>query len=377
MHANRQKKVSVVYRFMPHYRAEFFNRLRTELGRRGIVLDLVYGKNATVPKQDEVDLEWATAVTNLRCQVGPLELYWQPLPQRIRDADLVILMQENTLLSNYPLLMRGQITSQRTAFWDHGLNLQAPPDHWANRFKRLYATRVSWWFAYTCGVAQRISAMGFPEGRITVVQNAIDTRLLCRQAAEVDESALKMLRGSLGIRRGPVGMFCGGMYKEKRLSFLLRACGEIRRSIPEFEMIFVGAGPDSHFVVDASRQFDWIHYVGPKFRAEVVPLMKLAGVFLMPGVVGLGILDAFAMQKPFVTTTYPYHGPEIEYLINGENGIMTDDSPEAFAAGVVDVLSSGDLRSRIQEGCRKAAATYTLEAMVSNFTAGVENALNA
>jgi L-malate glycosyltransferase len=38
---------------------------------------------------------------------------------------------------------------------------------------------------------------------------------------------------------------------------------------------------------------------------------------LMPGLVGLAVLDAFADGIPRVTTVIEYHSPEIEYLVPG------------------------------------------------------------
>jgi len=367
-------RVSILYKHLPHYRIEFFNGLRSALAQKGVDLNLLYGKNSSVPRRDECDLDWARPVPNRFCGFGNWSVCWQDVPEDIYESDLIVLMQENKIVSNHVLLAKARAKRRKVAFWDHGLNLKAPRNSVGNTIRKMYTASVFWWFAYTEGVKRLLYSMGFPSDRITVVQNAIDTRFLREQAAQVSEDELSRLRASLGISEGPIGLFCGGMYKEKRLPFLLAACKEIRNSVLGFEMVFIGAGPDSHLISDAARRCDWVHYVGPKFRSDVVPYMKLADVFLTP-LVGLGILDAFALQKPFITTSYPCHGPEIEYLINGDNGLMTDNSVEAFAAAVVEILSSDYLRRRIQVGCQKAAMTYTIEHMVQNYVQGIEKAL--
>src|SRR5579871_2407666 len=123
------KTVTIIYRFMPQYRVDFFNGLRTALRDRGIYLDVIYGKNSSVPRKDEVDLLWATAVKNRTFQVG-LDLCWQPLPGRIRKSDLLILMQENKMLNNYGILLQSRLSGQRLAFWDHGRNLKLSRGAW-------------------------------------------------------------------------------------------------------------------------------------------------------------------------------------------------------------------------------------------------------
>ena len=370
-------RVSILYKHLPHYRVDFFNGLHATLTERHIDLDLLYGKSPSVPKRDEVDLDWARPVPNRIYGWGGWSLCWEQVPDDIYQSDLIVLMQENRVVSNHVLQVRAKARHRKIAFWDHGLNLQAPPLSVGNIIKKMYTGSAFWWFAYTESVKKWLVGTGFPPDHITVVQNAIDTTFLRNQSAQVDDGTLSRLRASLGIGLGPIGLFCGGMYKEKRLPFLLKACEGIRKAVPGFEMIFIGDGTHSHLVAEAARDLPWIHYIGPMFGANVVPYMKLADVFLMPGLVGLAVLDAFAMEKPFITTDYPYHSPEIEYLVNGENGIMTRNSIKAFVAGVVEVLSSVDLQRRIRQGCQKAAMTYTVEQMVQNYAAGIEQALAA
>jgi len=368
-------QVSIIHPNLPYYRVDFFTGLRSALAHRGIVLNLFYGKNLSATKKDECDLDWAHPVPNRRWGYRNLSVCWQQVPNDILKSDLIVLTQENKFLSGHVLLAKALARRRKVAFWGHGLNRQTPPDSVGNTIKKAYICSVSWWFAYTEGVKALVASLGFPSERITVVQNAIDTQSICDQAARIDEHASLKLRASMAAGDGPIGLYCGAMYKGKRLPFLLAACHKIRELVPDFEMVFIGAGPDSHIVADAAGRHNWIHYVGPKFREEVVPFMKLADVFLMPGSVGLGILDAFALQKPFITTTDPGHGPEVEYLINGENGIMTEDSLEAFVAGTVGVLSSTDLSKRLSFGCSEAARTYTVEHMIENYVRGVETAL--
>jgi glycosyltransferase involved in cell wall biosynthesis len=88
-------------------------------------------------------------------------------------------------------------------------------------------------------------------------------------------------------------------------------------------------------------------------------------------------LDAFATETPIVTTNYPFHSPEIEYLVHKENGIICNNGGDEYAEAVVSVLEDKDLLNRLRQGCRRYASRYTNERMVNNFTEGVVNALNS
>jgi glycosyltransferase involved in cell wall biosynthesis len=167
------------------------------------------------------------------------------------------------------------------------------------------------------------------------------------------------------------------MYAEKRLDFLIKACDLIREQVPGFEVLFLGDGSDAPIVQRFAEDRDWAHYVGPQYGTARVPYFLISDVFLMPGLVGLAVLDCFALEVPLLTTNYPGHSPEIAYLENGIDGIISRDSLDAYVAAVVEVLRSQELCDRLKMGCRQKARRYTIQNMVENFSRGVQNALAA
>jgi glycosyltransferase involved in cell wall biosynthesis len=369
-------RLTIIYRFLPQYRVEFFDRLRESLAHDGIELELIYGKGVREsPKQDERDLPWATAVPNWEIRFFGQEFYWQSLPSSISRSGLIVLMQETKILSNFAVLAKCRVRKQKVAFWGHGLNFQDDPRSFRNLLKRFYSHRVDWWFAYTRRVAELVKSTGFPLEQITVVQNAINTSALADEYHRISEAADAQLREQLGVGPGPVGLFCGSMYKEKRLDFLLQSCLQLRARTPDFQVLFIGAGPDSPLIEHFATSHAWAHYIGPKYELERVPYFRLADVLLMPGLVGLAILDSFALETPLVTTQWPYHSPEIDYLVNGINGIICPNSLDDFVAAVQGVLISPMLRQQLRNGCRAAVKNYTIERMVANFSEGVHRAL--
>ena len=57
--------------------------------------------------------------------------------QELGYSDLIVLIQENRLLSNYPLMIRRWRRGQRLAYWGHGLNFQSKaPNGISERLKR-------------------------------------------------------------------------------------------------------------------------------------------------------------------------------------------------------------------------------------------------
>jgi glycosyltransferase involved in cell wall biosynthesis len=88
-------------------------------------------------------------------------------------------------------------------------------------------------------------------------------------------------------------------------------------------------------------------------------------------------LDSFALGKPIVATHENNHGPEIAYLEDGVDCVMTERSVEAYAGAVVELLTQHERLGDMQRRCLLKASTYSIETMVDNMRRGVLAALGA
>jgi glycosyltransferase involved in cell wall biosynthesis len=376
-------EVAIVYRFLPEWRLKFFCKLREELATRSIRLRLIYGK--CTPRQErqksahrlkwgaEVDVNWGIPVRNRFWNVGNYELVWQHLPHHLRP-ELLILMQESSIISNYPAALRQVLRGKKVALWGHGTNRNEGAHSLANRFKSLYSGRADWWFAYTSGVAEQLRKAGFPADRITVVENAIDTEELFAATQNVTPCEIDRLRRDTGLSEGPIGLFCGAMYPGKKIGFLTQACDRIRELVPNFQMILLGSGGDAPLAQEFAERRPWAHYLGPKYGTGRAPYFLMSDLFLMPGSVGLAVLDCFATGTPLITTASGAHGPEIEYLDDGIDGIISPPSLDGYVSAVLSALQSEHLQ-RLKSACRAKATRYTVENMAHRFAQGIEEAL--
>lgn len=148
--------------------------------------------------------------------------------------------------------------------------------------------------------------------------------------------------------------------------------------MPDFELLVIGAGPQEGLVAAAARERPWLHVAGPLFGRDKVAAMSLGRCLALPGLVGLAILDGFALGLPLVTCDVPSHSDEVHYLEDGVNGIMVREAgdPSAYAAALARLMTDDALLARLRERCATAAERYTVEAMVANFANGVLGALN-
>lgn len=367
---------------LPQYRIPFVEGVRARLATHGIQFDFIVGQadHEQAARCDDASVGWERKVTNRYIRIGPFTAVWQPVLRDIWNCDLAIVTQQNRRLVNYVAQTLGTFRPSRLAFWGHGRNFQAgAEDTLAEKWRRLWATHCDWWFAYTAKSGKLVESYGFPRERITVFNNAIDTTALRRWDTEIKAQELARLRREFGIDTLRVAVFVGALYNHKRLEFLIEAAKEIRYRLPDFILIIIGNGVDRPMVEVAAATYPWIRYLGTRFGREKAAILKLGRAVVIPGAVGLAILDGSALGVPLITTAYRYHGPEIAYLEPGQNGLMVDDwqNLTAYVDAVTAALCDDVLHAKLAAGARRMAETYNIEHMVECFCDGVQAALAA
>lgn len=362
---------------MPQYRIAFFNLLKSELEKYDVELSVVYGKSYSLDRGDEIDLEWAYYRKNKIFSFLKFVIYWQPTTDLIKGKDLVIVEQANSLLINYYLIILRFFTKLKIGFWGHGRNRQGSGQSILNKFKLAYLKKCDYWFAYTKSVQEYLILNGFGQNKISVVNNSLDTHQLKTDYFSIDEKEVEFLRSEFSIASGDsVAIYCGALYKEKRLDFLLSAAVLVKQKLPGFNLLIVGAGPDENKLKSQAKADKWIHFVGSKFGREKAKFFKAADIFVMPGALGLAALDSFVTQTPMVIPQLQTHGPEIDYLVHDINCIITSDNVAEFAKESIKLLTDKNKIEKLKTGCEHSAEEFTLDKMVTNFTEGVIKCLN-
>ena len=369
------RRVLIIQEHLPHYRVPFFDGLKESLAAVGVRLDLVCNQRQA-SQYVAGGLSWATPVRMPRWR--GLVWHCDTLRQALA-SDLVIAPQEVKYLVPLLAWVISRMTRTRFAFWGHGKNFQARNSNSiTERLKRLISRRVDWWFAYNDLSAGVVRDVGFPPARITTVGNAIDTTSLHKRRQSLDEAELAAIRAELRLRSDNVAVYTGGLYPNKRIGLLIDAAILIRQQLPDFELIVIGDGSERWRVSAAAAEHPWIHDVGQKDDNDKVPYWALSKLLLMPGGVGLVVLDAFALGVPIVTTETHLHGPEFDYLENGVNGwvVGCGESAQLYASAVVELLLDPERLEQLRQGALAAAPKYSIEKMVANFTAGINRALD-
>lgn len=375
-------RVAIVQEQLPHYRVPFFASLRERLAERGVALRLLISDAADMPSQrgDDGHLEWAEAVRTSRVRVGQRSLVWQHHAARLASEDLIIVEQATRNLSNLALIIRSRLGGPPVALWGHGRNLQSSDaSSLAERVKRGITRRAPWFFAYNAFSADIIADLGVPRERISVVNNAIDTYSMRRELESLERVEIDAMLRQWNIAGHDLCVYSGGLYSDKRLPFLVEAGDHAYARNPSFELLVMGGGTELPWLRDAAASRPWLHVLGPTFGRAKACAFAASKLLLMPGLVGLVVLDAFVYETPLVTVEGTYHSPEFSYLVSGENGLVLPEgtSPATFGEAVNALMRDTERHTALVAGCQRAAHRYTIEDMAERFALGVVAALES
>ncbi len=360
---------------VPAYRVPFFARL-SELGKVNEIDYLIFAGQpegndalrADVPQNSDV-----VTVRSRRIGLGNREFIWYRLPALWRQADLVI--AEHTIRNTAVYKWCYARRPQRFAFWGHGRTYTKVKTGLEESLKARLLRRADWYFAYTLGGAQAVGASGFSRDNITIVQNSTDTSLLEKLRGEVTDRDVRAMRDELGLDAGRVAVFIGGLDESKRLDFIVAAAQKIAAAHPDFKVVFFGAGSQQPYIEEQARLKDCVVYGGRADAQMQAVVSKIADFIVMPGRVGLVAVDSFALELPMVTTRWPLHAPEFEYLEDGVNAVVTRDDIEDYAAAIIGLLEQPEQLQSLKSNCAKSAKEYSIENMARNFHQGVLEAL--
>lgn len=369
------RRVAIVQPAVPHYRVPFFTRLRAAAEEEGIHIDVFRGQTPTEIRargdfsNDAFVRSLSTHELKLR---GRALFYKSTVPITRGGYDLVILEHAVRNIETYGLLLR--LKGRRIAFWGHGRTYTKVVSPRQEALKYWLARQATWFFGYTKRGVDAVVENGFPRNRTTVLNNSIDTAALREDLSMIsDKDVLDFSRDH--DLRGSTALYLGGIDSYKRIPFLLESATISHNLCSDFRLLIAGNGSDRPLVEEFVATNSWANYLGTVHGRDKALALRAAQGVAIPGAIGLVALDSMVAGTPIVTTDFPHHGPEFDYLANGITAVVTKNSVAAYAAGLVAFLNERSRQKEMSDRCRIEAQAYTLDRMVSNFLEGLKSAL--
>ncbi len=167
--------------------------------------------------------------------------------------------------------------------------------------------------------------------RATFVNNTLDTK-------SIWEGYSFEINRSVPIRL----LFIGRLIPSKRLDVLFDYFRGLRSELPGIELSVIGSGPEERWVKMMASDCDRVTWAGAiTDEKEIARYMRKSHAVFLPGDSGLAIVHAFCYGKPFITIDSgdERHGPEIEYLSDGVNGLRLNGSREDNLKRIISMLA--------------------------------------
>lgn len=357
---------------LTHYRLPLFNRI-VEKGAQVTVL------STPAPVADG----YATRLEGLSFRFvpvvarkwGPIEHYRWPRQVRLSDFDAIVCELAAKVPATVAWCYRARRLGVPFFWWGHSKDYQGRTvfSRLLDNYKLLYARWGTGFLAYTEGERQRLVRCGFSPERVVALGNTVDTEAFVFRRDSTTASQVQSLLREHGLLGRHVLGFVGRIYPMKRLEFALQTFVRLKPSWPELEFVIVGDGPQRRDLEQRYGSLPGVRFLGAiEDPSRLAPWLRVMSVVLNPGVVGLNLLQPFLSERPVVTVHLSFHSPEFEYLGNGERGVITENSLDAFARGVDKLLRDAPLRAAIgKRACAFAEENLTMGRMAERLLEGV------
>jgi glycosyltransferase involved in cell wall biosynthesis len=369
-------RVVILQEYVPQYRVPFFELLRDKGLECGIDIRVASGDagSSLANRNDASSLSFGIPIQQVERQIAGRRVVVRRISHAIAGADLVILEQARRNVDAYRLLPSRRRNGPLVALWGHGKDFTRPTTLLDRRLSRWLTSKADWFFAYTAAGMNYVVADGFSSYKTTVVQNSIDSSALQESIERVTQFELERFAATHDLR-GKTALFIGALDESKRLGFLRDAAIDAHRQEPNFRLLLAGDGGMRPQVEEWAGAFSWMEYLGPLTGHEKAVALASSDVLSMPGRVGLVAVDSFAAGIPIVTTDWPWHAPEFEYLENGRNAIVTLDDSASYTEDLLRGLRDPDVLKVLRKAARSDCHKYSVETMSNNFIEGIRGAL--
>jgi glycosyltransferase involved in cell wall biosynthesis len=317
--------IAILQPYIPHYREEFFNRLREQLP-----MDLYcYEQQGDISKNHFKEAN--TGIVPLKAVVkGPFVLY-NPFALLNKKYNVLVLMLNFGHLSTWLILLLKPFIKQKIVLWGHGISVkryvkEEKKPHLLLRWMMAMSDGV--WF-YTKKELEVWKAF-MPKLNGHALNNTISGVEAILKLDMPDKEALK---AKYNITQPRVLIYCARFNEPGRRVDLLVELIETL-SPDGFAFVIIG---DGRLKPDFSG-YKHVHDFGALYDRNVKDeLFSMSDIYFQPGWVGLSIVEAMSYGKPVFTfkrSASVLQCVEYSYIRHTHNGMVFESMREC-----VDVMS--------------------------------------
>jgi glycosyltransferase involved in cell wall biosynthesis len=192
--------------------------------------------------------------------------------------------------------------------------------------------------------ACEIARYGFPEDKIRLVPNAVDTQRF-RPGCEQNDNLV---------------LWVGRFVPEKGLEHLIKAAKIVASKKNNVKFLLIGYGPLKNKIMQLAAEYGLlgvsVYFSDSMSRDEISKIMRKAAFLAFPSLkegMPLSVLEALACGLPIIG--FNVSGLN-ELVVNGENGLLVQPrNNEALANAIICLLNDKALRTKLSDRARQLA----------------------
>jgi glycosyltransferase involved in cell wall biosynthesis len=343
----------VIQRYVPRYRVPLFDALSDALRAKDIELLVVHGEpSKELGRRSDASASnpWQVLAPSRNLKLGRHRITYLRIGKVVDKSDIVVAELSASSLNMWACLAR---RPSQTILWGHGRMYVKRARRITDWLRVIASKRAAHVMTYSDGGRLWLLDHGVSADLVTTIGNSTDTQLL-RQAQAGSQGDQQRLRERYGLQTS-TALYVGGLDGDKRIPFLLEA-GEAAHAIdPGFRLLIAGDGEHAS-MVKALEWKPWLRRLGRIAPEELAGLSWVVDALWIPGRVGLVAVDALALGLPILTTHFPYHAPEVEFLTAGQSVHVLPAEPAAFAAAALTIPNTTSIEGHVPSIQEVAAA---------------------
>jgi glycosyltransferase involved in cell wall biosynthesis len=212
-----------------------------------------------------------------------------------------------------------------------------------------------------------LRSLSAPPKNIAVLKNTIDTEREGELRAAVASEPLDYICRDLGVCEDATKLlYFGRLVAAKHVDLLIKYAKRCVDTGRKVSVLIFGQGAEEALLRELSNNLSSVVFHRHS-DLKLARALRVSAAVVIPGCVGLAVTHGFAHGVPILTRRGQLHGPEVEYIEDGCNGLMLPEEPGEFFEALDTFVDELDLQRRLSEGANQTAHTIDMHHMVATF----------
>ena len=343
------KKILFFTNIFPHYRFAIWKKL---INSNQFIFDIYFSPSnpLCIPTPDLKNLFNDQEKTKLHFLknywLNKKVLIWQSEVLRLTafsKFDYIMLLGEMYIISSWIACLIAKIRGKKIYMWSHGLygNENFIKKHIRLTFLKL-ADVI---FLYENRAKKLLVKNGFDESTLDVVYNSLDFDIHQKHYHKLKKEGYTKVEKLFKDESLPIILFIGRVTEKKKIDLLIKAIEKLNQTNISYNLLVVGDGDNLEFYKASNQKYidrGWLNFYGKSYDTEETgQLIYNSDLCVSPGNIGLTAIHSLSYGTPVAShSNYSNQMPEVEAVIDGENGFLFEENDHFDLAYKINIWFS-------------------------------------